>query len=105
MTYCYYCGEEVTPTQDVCLHCGKERHRQSQNTLSSVKDEGGFLWGLLGFLVPVAGLIVYLIWKDDKPLNARSAGIGALVYVGLSLTFVFIYIMFFMSIFGFGVID
>lgn len=48
---------------------------------NSVQDNGGFLWGLLGFCIPVVGLILFLIWKDQKPKTAKAAGIGALVSV------------------------
>ena len=48
-----------------------------------VIDNGGFGWGLLGCCVPVAGLVLYLVWKDTKPRTAKAAGIGALVSVVL----------------------
>lgn len=48
-------------------------------------DKGGCLWGGLCFLVPVVGLILYLIWRKEKPKTARVCGIGALVSVGLSI--------------------
>ncbi|MCI9527391.1 MAG: hypothetical protein HFH37_10820 [Lachnospiraceae bacterium] len=48
---------------------------------NNVQDNGGFLWGLLGFCIPVVGLILFLIWKDQKPKTAKAAGIGALVSV------------------------
>ncbi len=48
---------------------------------NNVQDNGGFLWGLLGFCIPVVGLILFLIWKDQKPKTAKAAGIGALVCV------------------------
>ena len=44
-------------------------------------DNGGFLWGLLGCCIPIAGLILFLVWKDTKPRTAKAAGIGALVCV------------------------
>ncbi|MDR0285617.1 MAG: hypothetical protein LBI33_12140 [Propionibacteriaceae bacterium] len=48
---------------------------------------GGF--AALGFFFPVVGLILFLVWKDQTPLKARSAGKGALAgvitYVGLSV--------------------
>lgn len=50
-----------------------------------VVDNGGFGWGLLGCCVPVAGLILFLVWKDTKPKTAKAAGIGALLCVGLSI--------------------
>ncbi len=48
---------------------------------NNVQDNGGFLWGLLGFCIPIVGLILFLIWKDQKPNTAKAAGIGALVSV------------------------
>ena len=40
---------------------------------------GGY--AVLGFFIPVVGLILYLVWKDQTPLRARSAGKGALIGV------------------------
>ena len=40
---------------------------------------GGY--AALGFFFPVVGLILYLVWKDQTPLRARSAGKGALIGV------------------------
>ncbi|MDO4176890.1 MAG: hypothetical protein Q4D99_05380, partial [Bacillota bacterium] len=37
------------------------------------------LWGLLGGCVPIAGLILFLVWKDKQPHNAKYAGIGAII--------------------------
>lgn len=52
-----------------------------QNTNVNVDDNGGFLWGLLGFCIPLVGLILFLVWKDTKPKSSKAAGIGALVSV------------------------
>ena len=41
----------------------------------------------MGFFVPVAGLILYLIWKDKTPLKAKSCGKGALVSVIFGVIF------------------
>ena len=34
---------------------------------------------VLGFFVPLAGLIIWLMNKDTKPLMAKSAGKGAII--------------------------
>lgn len=47
----------------------------------TTQDNGFFGWAVLGFFIPIAGLILYLVWKTEKPLSARRAGIGALVSV------------------------
>lgn len=50
-----------------------------------VVDNGGFLWGLLGCCIPVVGLVLFLVWKDQKPKTAKAAGIGALASVILGV--------------------
>ena len=55
-------------------------------------DNGVFLWGLLGCCIPVVGLILFLVWKDQKPRTAKAAGIGALISVILS---VIVYVIYF----------
>ncbi|MEY8391123.1 hypothetical protein D3Z36_02105 [Lachnospiraceae bacterium] len=54
-------------------------------------DNGGFLWGLLGCCIPVVGLILFLVWKDQKPKTAKAAGIGALISVIVSVVFYIIW--------------
>lgn len=47
----------------------------------------GFL--ALGLFFPLVGFILWLVWRDDLPLRAKSAGKGALIgvciYVGIIL--------------------
>lgn len=47
----------------------------------TAQDNGSFGWAVLGFFFPIVGLILYLVWRTEKPLSARRAGIGALVSV------------------------
>ena len=54
---------------------------QNTNVEPANNDKGGFLCGRLGCCVPIAGLILFLVWKDQKPKTAKAAGIGALVCV------------------------
>ncbi len=76
MKYCSNCGAQLNENQEVCLQCGKV---VSETKLTAQNDTGGFGWGLLGFCIPIVGLILYLIWKDEKPLTASAAGKGALI--------------------------
>lgn len=78
--YCKKCGAQMDDNLNVCPDCGAV-----QNVQPEIKDDGGFLWGLLGCCVPIAGLVLYLIWKDTKPKTAKAVGIGALVSVGISV--------------------
>lgn len=65
----------------------------------NANDKGGFLWGLLGFCIPIVGLILFLVWKDSKPNSGKAAGIGALVSVILGVVS---YIL--MAILGIGLV-
>lgn len=51
----------------------------------SAKEGGTAGWGVLGFFFPLVGFILWLVWKDDHPARSRSAGIGCLVAVCLSV--------------------
>lgn len=52
---------------------------------SQSNDSGSFGWAVLGFFIPLVGLILWLVWKDSKPKSAKMSGIGALVGVGISV--------------------
>lgn len=54
-------------------------------------DSASFGWGFLGFLIPIVGLILYLVWKDEYPLRAKSCGKGALISVILYVVIMIIY--------------
>lgn len=41
-------------------------------------SKGSFGWAVLGFLIPIAGWILYFCWKNTKPGNAKMAGIGGI---------------------------
>ena len=67
-------------------------------------DNGGFLWGLLGCCIPVVGLILFLVWKDQKPKTAKAAGIGALVSVILGVvSYIIAFVIIGASALAFGV--
>jgi hypothetical protein len=86
MAFCKKCGSELEEGQQVCGNCGTSVNSTSvQSTSSGVNDNGGFGWGLLGFCFPIVGLILYLVWRQDKPNNAKAAGIGAIIGFVLGL--------------------
>ena len=76
MAYCPNCGEQVRDSQDVCLACGtelKEEKKVVENDSSSIG------WGILGFFIPLVGLILFIAWKDSRPNASKAAGVGALI--------------------------
>jgi len=86
--FCPHCGTQANDGQVVCLNCGRalpQFHQRSQ--APQVQDNGGAGYGILGFFIPLIGLILYLIWKDEKPNSAKAAGTGALIGVIASIVF------------------
>lgn len=59
--------------------------QQPQYVPEPVADSGSFGWAILGFFIPLVGLILWLVWKDEKPKCAKMAGVGALVSVVISI--------------------
>ena len=42
-------------------------------------------WMFLGFCLPVAGLVLYLAWKDTREADAKAAGTGAALSIGITV--------------------
>jgi len=40
-------------------------------------QQGNFGWWILGFLLPIAGFVLYLCFRENRPGAARSLGTGA----------------------------
>ena len=96
MAYCPNCGTQVRDDQDVCLSCGKSLKTSSFK--KNVQEEGSTTgYAVLGFFVPIVGLILYLIWKEERPRAASSAGKGALFSVIIGVVFYIILIAILMS--------
>ncbi len=79
MKYCTRCGKELFDEAVVCTGCGCSCQPQTDINNPGEEDKKSFGWALLGFMVPLAGLILYLVWKDKTPLKAKSCGKGALI--------------------------
>lgn len=100
MKFCSKCGKEINDEAVVCVHCGCSTADPGKNG-TVVFDAPSFGYGLLGFLIPLVGLILFLCWKDKTPLRAKSAGIGALVSVIIAVVFYVLVIAVFGSIFAY----
>lgn len=81
MAFCRNCGAEIDDKAVICPKCGVSisKFSQVQEIRKEVlPDSGGFGWGLLGFIFPLIGFILYLVWKDTKPKTGSACGKGAL---------------------------
>lgn len=75
----------------------------SSTQVQSAKEGGTVGWGILGFFLPIVGFILWLIWKDEHPARAKSAGIGCLVSICLGVVGVILYVVLVFVILGIGV--
>ena len=106
--YCKNCGTEIRDGSNFCENCGKSvndcgetaQTAQIQSIQAPVLDySGSFLMWLVGFFIPVVGLVLFLCMRKDEPGKARSAGKGALTAFLIHLALVALYIF---GIFVFG---
>ena len=77
--YCTHCGKAIPVSATTCSFCGVPCTVNSKGVVRVVEDKNSFGLGFLGFLIPIVGLILFLSWRKETPLKAKSAGIGALV--------------------------
>ena len=88
MKYCSKCGKEIEDDAIICVHCGRAVANAPATAAADAPNTG---YAVLGFLIPLVGLILYLMNKDTAPLKAKSAGKGALIGVIASVVFSIIY--------------
>lgn len=88
MKYCSKCGKEIMDDAVICPGCGCP---QDNKALKNQADSSSFGWAMLGFCIPIVGLILYLVRKKDTPLKAKSAGKGALVSLIISVIIYIVY--------------
>lgn len=98
--FCPNCGNRFPMGKKFCDQCGselKETVGQFNSAYQNANDAPSTGFSVLGFFFPVVGLILYLVWKDNLPLRAKSAGKGALIgaITSVSLTII-TYIVYFL---------
>ena len=74
----------------ICPGCGCSTTDFQQKTETEV-DAPSTGFAVLGFFIPLVGLILYLVNKEKSPKKAKSAGKGALIGFCVSLVFSVIY--------------
>ena len=88
MKYCTNCGKEIDDLAVICVGCGCS---QKENIYYKEGDSKSFGWAFLGFLFPIVGLILWLLWKDSYPMRAKSLIKGTItgVLTGVALAVLF----------------
>ena len=95
--FCKNCGKEIMDEAVVCIHCGCST--QDKPAKPAKQDAPNIGMAIIGFLIPLAGLIIWGVCKNEQPLMAKSAGKGALIgfiaSIAMSAIFTVLYILYF----------
>ena len=100
--YCVSCGSVVykgnevrTPSGLYCKICYGERVKRANKTTARAGqtksndrpkvDNPSFGYGLLGFLFPVVGLVLYFVWKEEYPNRAASCLTGFFIEIAFAI--------------------
>lgn len=82
--YCQHCGSETQEGQELCTSCGSKlangykSHGKAVTNRSDLDHKPNFGFSVLGFFIPLVGLILYLVLNATEPGKASSAGKGAI---------------------------
>lgn len=93
--FCKNCGAEIDEKAFCCPKCGVLTDERKGDVAAATNEKdapnGGF--AVLGFFIPVIGLILWLTWKATLPLKAKSCGKGALIGVITNVVFIVLYVI------------
>lgn len=101
--YCKECGTVIEDNAVFCSNCGKRvKEVNGVNTEGSISndDSESIGFAIAGFLVPIAGFVLWLIERKERPKKAKSAGIGALVRLGINFVVTVILVGGYLEILG-----
>lgn len=86
--FCKNCGENISEQAEICINCGVR-------VKNSVVGEDKPNWGvniITLCCVPLVGLIMFFVWKNEKPVAAKSALTFFFINIGIT---VLLYAIFF----------
>ncbi|MGN1382017.1 MAG: hypothetical protein ACI4W2_04290 [Eubacterium sp.] len=58
---------------------------QAPESKNTAEKEPNIGWGVLGFFIPIVGLILFIVWSNTRPGDSKYAGVGALIGFILSI--------------------
>ena len=100
--YCGNCGNKIDDNSAYCNCCGA---RIDNIVHPNDSDEGSSVWfAVIGFIIPIVGFILFLVYEGKKPKRAKAAGKGALIgfitKIVVSIILTILYVVFASSMFN-----
>lgn len=88
-TACPFCGSTIGIDDSVNDKQYKQdtiytKNTQQQFQSRQVNDTGSVGYWLIGFFVPIIGIILYFVWRYEQPNNAKRCLWGAVVSIIVS---------------------
>ena len=65
--FCKNCGKEIDDRAEICVHCGIRVAPEMKTTVDNPSNAAG----IASCCFPIVGLILYFLWKDEKPNSAK----------------------------------
>jgi uncharacterized membrane protein YvbJ len=93
MKFCVHCGAEVANAAVVCVKCGCSLPN-TQTAGVNPNDAPNVGYIVLGFFLPLVGVILFLVWHKSSPQKAISCGKGvAINYIVSAAVGIIVYIL------------
>lgn len=80
--FCKNCGEKISEHAEICTHCGV----RVKNAIGMDKPNWGVNLITL-CCIPLVGLIMFFVWKNEKPVAAKSALTFFFISIGIIVVF------------------
>jgi RNA polymerase subunit RPABC4/transcription elongation factor Spt4 len=107
--FCRECGRSINERAVICPYCGCETHIDKFSKDGKIKKETGIIgWFVLSFCLPVVGfviggllwsiilcligIILGLIWKENKPYTSKACFKGSISGLIVSIVCFFIFL-------------
>ena len=92
--YCQNCGAKIEQGAEYCSSCGNSiKNNSNGNVEVSNSTSSSIGWGILGFFIPIVGLVLFLVWKQERPKDSKAAGIGALISIIAYIVLIIIFML------------
>lgn len=79
LVHCRECGEMISETAPTCPKCGAKQNIGGINGMEENLRAGSIGLKILSFLIPLAGLILYIVKRNEDPAAAKSYGLWAIL--------------------------
>ena len=86
--FCAKCGKEIMDEAVVCPNCGCAVNGTKNVSAAAGEDTPNIGLNILGFLLPIVGLIMYCVLHSSTPRKANQIGLFSLI--GFAINFIII---------------